>query len=74
MTDFQPIEQATEAERHLGNSMPAAAGLPSIVREPGTPALPADDIEAAASFARQEKAPATRAAYRSRLRLLPRLV
>jgi site-specific recombinase XerD len=39
--------------------------LPAIVIEHPAPALPAADIEAAATFARQEKAPATRAAYRS---------
>jgi site-specific recombinase XerD len=39
--------------------------LPVLTIEPAVPALPAADIEAAAAFARQEKAPATRAAYRS---------
>jgi site-specific recombinase XerD len=39
--------------------------LPTIATEPTAPTLPAADLEAAASFARQEKAPATRAAYRS---------
>jgi site-specific recombinase XerD len=39
--------------------------LPAFAIEPTAPALPAADLEAAASFARQEKAPATRAAYRS---------
>lgn len=39
--------------------------LPAIVIQHLPPALPAADLEAAASFARNEKAPATRAAYRS---------
>src|SRR5436190_21554885 len=39
--------------------------LPAIMIESTLPALPAADLEAAAAFARQEKAPATRAAYRS---------
>jgi site-specific recombinase XerD len=39
--------------------------LPAIATEFSTPALPAADLEAAAAFSRQEKAPATRAAYRS---------
>lgn len=40
--------------------------LPALVVEPSAlPELPAEDIEAAAAFARQEKAPATRRAYRS---------
>ena len=39
--------------------------LPALAIEHSAPALPAADLEAAASFARQEKAPATRAAYRS---------
>jgi hypothetical protein len=38
--------------------------LPALVIEATALALPAADLEAAASFARQEKAPATRAAYR----------
>jgi hypothetical protein len=39
--------------------------LPALMIEPRLPVLPAADLEAAAAFARQEKAPATRAAYRS---------
>jgi site-specific recombinase XerD len=39
--------------------------LPVLAIEHTAPALPAADLEAAAAFARQEKAPATRAAYRS---------
>jgi integrase len=39
--------------------------LPALAIEATALALPAADLEAAASFARQEKAPATRAAYRS---------
>jgi hypothetical protein len=39
--------------------------LPALAVEHSAPALPAADLEAAAAFARQEKAPATRAAYRS---------
>jgi hypothetical protein len=39
--------------------------LPAIVVEQTAPALPVEDLEAAAAFARQEKAPATRRAYRS---------
>jgi site-specific recombinase XerD len=39
--------------------------LPVLAIEHSAPALPAADVEAAAAFARNEKAPATRAAYRS---------
>ena len=39
--------------------------LPALAIEHSAPALPAADLEAAAAFARQEKAPATRAAYQS---------
>ena len=39
--------------------------LPAVVIERQLPALPAADIEAAAAFARNEKAAATKAAYRS---------
>jgi hypothetical protein len=39
--------------------------LPALAIENSAPALPAADLEAAAAFARQEKAPATRRAYRS---------
>jgi hypothetical protein len=39
--------------------------LPALTIERTDLALPAEDIEAAAAFARNEKAPATRAAYRS---------
>src|SRR5450755_712049 len=39
--------------------------LPALMIERTDLALPAADIEAAAAFARNEKAPATRAAYRS---------
>jgi hypothetical protein len=39
--------------------------LPDIAIEHSTPTLPVADLEAAASYARQEKSPATRRAYRS---------
>jgi len=39
--------------------------LPAIMIEHQAPALPVADLESAATFARNEKAPATRAAYRS---------
>jgi len=39
--------------------------LPALAIEHSAPALPVADLEAAAAFARREKAPATRRAYRS---------
>jgi len=39
--------------------------LPALAIEPTAIALPASDFESAAAFARNEKAPATRAAHRS---------
>jgi hypothetical protein len=39
--------------------------LPALMIERTDLALPAADVEAAAGYARSEKAPATRAAYRS---------
>ena len=42
------------------------SALPALaIEQPAVPALPVADLEAAAEYARQEKAPATRAAYRS---------
>jgi hypothetical protein len=38
--------------------------LPDLLIEHPAPTLPVADLEAAAAFARQEKAPATRRAYR----------
>ena len=41
------------------------ATLPALIDRGDLPTLPAEDIERAAAFARQDKAPATRAAYQS---------
>ena len=43
--------------------------VPALTIERTDFALPAPDLEAAAAFARNEKAPATRAAYRADFRL-----
>src|ERR1700730_8629912 len=45
--------------------------VPALTIERTDVALPAPDLEAAAAFARNEKAPATRAAYRADFRLFP---
>ena len=48
------------------NSRPKMTALPALaIEQPAVPALPVADLEAAAEYARQEKAPATRTAYRS---------
>jgi hypothetical protein len=47
------------------NSRHQMTTLPALAIEHSAPALPPADLEAAAAFARQEKAPATRRAYRS---------
>jgi hypothetical protein len=57
---FLPISRLLDTK--LRSQMTA---LPALTIEQTDLALPAADIEAAAAFARNEKAPATRAAYRS---------
>jgi site-specific recombinase XerD len=71
MADLNPITfpclPLFDAEGGHPPRRPTDTALPAIILKPATalPALPAEDIERAVNFARQNKAESTRKAYRS---------